>query len=103
MLVVADDRDDVVRLDRHADVDDQRGVLQQLVASPFGSPHSLVRELGQDVSREALDLTELVEGAEPADEVVDAGLGEGAEPVAIWSGVPTGPQFERSIAWESSG
>ena len=104
VLVVADDRDDVVLLDGHADVDDQRRVLQKLVGSAFGSPHSLVCELRQHVSREPLDLAELVERAEPADEVVHARLGERARASPRSDpGVPTGPQFERSIALDSSG
>ena len=78
VLVVADDRDDVTLLDGEADVDDQRGVLQELGRdnSAHLSPHPLCLEQRQHFLREALHLTELVDRAEPADEVVDASVGE---------------------------
>ena len=83
-LVVADDRDDVALLDGEADVDDQRGVLEQIALldnSGHHSPHPLCGEHGQHFLREPLHLRELVDRAEPADEVVDAGLGERPDPL----------------------
>src|SRR5256885_5429744 len=53
--------------------------LQRL---PWSSPHSLGGECGQDLLCEALDLPELVDRSEPADEVVDAAVGELAQPRA---------------------
>src|SRR5262249_45352773 len=45
------------------------------------SSHPFPAEQRKDVLREALDLVELVDGAESADEVVDAGVGERADPL----------------------
>ena len=89
-------------LDRHADVDDELGVLA--TSSGSGIPTDLRSPFeGGRTSCEALDLRELVEVAEAADEVVDAAVGELAQPVGDLVGSPTGPQLERSIALESSG
>ena len=83
-VVVADDRDDVALLDREADVDDQRRVLEQIAVSTTVAITHLTlsaENSGQDFLREPLDLRELVDRAEPADEVVDAGLGERPDPL----------------------
>ena len=65
---------------------------------------SWVWNCGQHLAREALDLPELVDRAEAADEVAHAAALELARATpTMSSGVPTGPQLERSIACESSG
>ena len=108
MIVVGDDRHDVVRLDRHADRGDQLRVAPQPRRQLRRSTRSICTypprrqtrpslplrsnyapaplqppslEGRQDVSRQPLDLPELVERAEAADEVIDAGGGERAHPV----------------------
>src|SRR5262245_4031743 len=55
--------------------------LSVTTAVAIASPHSFGRELGKHFVREALDLAELVDRAEAADEVVDAGVGERANPL----------------------
>ena len=105
VLVVRDDRDDVVGFDRHAYVDHKRRVLvaRNLQCLPSRSP-SFGCELGKHVARETLHLIELVDRAESADEVRHAGLSERANPLRDLLGPsPTGPQLERSIACDSSG
>ena len=85
-VVVADDRDDVALLDGEADVDDQRRVAQRVrryrPPLPSTSPLLALRvNRGSTSLREPLHLAELVDGAEAADEVVDARLGERPDPV----------------------
>ena len=67
------------------------------------SHHSLCGEPRQDLSGEALDLPELVDGAKRQMKWSTPASAKVVSHSAIWSGVPTGPQLPRSIAWESSG